>query len=197
MVSWEQGIMFQWCWWEGGWVDVDRYLRRSTQGCDRCTSDCHPLHCSPTLPSLHPAVNFLTTSCSCKTDNKNDRILQMDCRLKKVSTTLHKRHKRRPDALCRTPAKGVRTGMCWARDFPCCIPAMAKTTILHRALTQWRTNTNYLHFIRAQQRLGEKLIIVPAFSAATRLTLIEILYLSMRVHTRNQSNHYVLAWKRR
>ena len=40
----------QWCWWEGGWVDVDRYLRRSTQGCDRCTSDCHPVHCSPTLP---------------------------------------------------------------------------------------------------------------------------------------------------
>ena len=62
-------IVSQWCWWEGRWVDVDRYLRRSTQGCDRCTSDCHPLHCSPTLPSLHPAVNLLTTSCSCKTDN--------------------------------------------------------------------------------------------------------------------------------
>ena len=73
----------------------------------------------------------------------------MDRRLKKVSTTLHKRHKRRPDALFRTPAKRFPSGMCWARDFPCCIPAMAKTTILHRALTQWRTtcNTNYLHFI--------------------------------------------------
>ena len=133
MVSWEQGIMSQWCWWEGGWVDVDRYLRRSTQGCDRCTSDCHPLHCSPTLPSLHPAVNLLTTSCSCKTDNNNDRILQMDRRLKKVSTTLHKRHKRCPDALSHTCRRRK------VSELEC-----AELVIFPVAFLQWQKQPSYI-----------------------------------------------------
>ena len=100
----------------------------------------------------------------------------MGRRLKKVLTTLHNVTSVAPVALSRTPAKGFRTGICrWARDFRCCIPATAQTTILHRALTQWRTNANRdLHFIRAQLRLREKLIIDPAFSAATCLTLIDI-----------------------
>ena len=122
--------MSQWCWWEGGWVDVDRFLRRSTQGCDRCTSDCHPLHCSPTLPSLHPAVNLLTTSCSCKTDNNNDRILQMDRRLKKVSTTLHKRC---PDALSHTCRRRK------VSELEC-----AELVIFPVAFLQWQKQPSYI-----------------------------------------------------
>ena len=98
-----------------------------------CTSDCHPLHCSPTLPSLHPAVNLLTTSCSCKTDNNNDRILQMDRRLKKVSTTLHKRHKRCPDALSHTCRRRK------VSELEC-----AELVIFPVAFLQWQKQPSYI-----------------------------------------------------
>ena len=59
------------------------------------------------IVQVSSAKQFVQTN-----NKKNDDILQMGRRLKKVSTTLHKRHKRRPDALSRTPAKGFQTGIC-------------------------------------------------------------------------------------
>ena len=102
--------------------------------------DCHPLHCSLTLSSLHPAVNLLTKSCSCKTDNNNDGFLQI-----KWATAWKRFRQHFTSAWSvtsasvapthfRISAKGFRTGFCWARGFSCCIPAMAQKTIQHRRL---------------------------------------------------------------
>ena len=125
-------------------------------GCGSISASFDPrlrsLHVGLSSPSLLSDSAFASSCCKLadnvlfvyKTDNKNDRILQMDRRLKKVSTTLHKRHKRRPDALSHTCERFPGELEYELVIFPVAfLHMMAQTTILHGALTQWRTNANY------------------------------------------------------